>query len=288
MHKDSAATLDSAQLVASLFAMIPVPIAVADGQGRVILANSAFNEVFPGVVKVLDLPKHEVEVPGSGTFDIQTVPLNDGGFKIVYAADISNEAHLRRQVSHLEKMAAVGRLATEVARAISIDGDLGRASRTGLLDSLLILAGVREPRRVVIDLNAIVRNVVVHCGRPGKNEECSFELDLDEHLPRTIADGAQIEQVVMALLLQAETPSDSTSRSPRTIHIQTRGDAEKIQLHVSQDIRTTGIADETMADGVGMGLNVCAEIVREHGGELYMWSPYTGDATLTMELPVRS
>jgi CheY-like chemotaxis protein len=36
----------------------------------------------------------------------------------------------------------------------------------------------------------------------------------------------------------------------------------------------------------GVGLNICSQIVKDHGGELYAWSAYGHGTTLTMELPV--
>ena len=40
--------------------------------------------------------------------------------------------------------------------------------------------------------------------------------------------------------------------------------------------------------GTGLGLNICAEIVKDHGGELYAWSTYGTGSTFTVELPVAS
>src|SRR5439155_24746642 len=105
----------SSQLLASLFALIPVPIAVADRDGRIILSNSAFGDLFHGVENIQSIPRHELEIPGRGIYELDTVPLNEQSMQIVYACDIANQVQLRRQLVHAEKMAAIGRLVSRVA-----------------------------------------------------------------------------------------------------------------------------------------------------------------------------
>src|SRR5262245_50528886 len=101
--------LDSASLIANLLALLPTSVAIADENGRIILSNSAFGELFCGFADINAMPQHEVDVPGRGTFEVETLPLNDNGFKIVYANDVTKEVRLRRQITRLEKMAAIGR-----------------------------------------------------------------------------------------------------------------------------------------------------------------------------------
>src|SRR3954466_6981968 len=106
---------DLREIVGSLFTLIPVPVAVVDDRGRVLLANSAFGDLFPSLENIHSIPHHELEIPERGTFELATVPLNDHGMAIVYVTEITNEVQLRRQVIHLEKMAAIGRLISGVA-----------------------------------------------------------------------------------------------------------------------------------------------------------------------------
>src|SRR5262245_59329428 len=119
---------DPALLVTSLFALIPVPVAIVNENGRVLLSNSAFSEHFPNIEDIDSIPHHDCELPGRGTFELHTLPLNDP-MKIGYAADITNEVQLRRQLVHLEKMAAIGRLVSGVAHELNnpLAGILGYA-----------------------------------------------------------------------------------------------------------------------------------------------------------------
>src|SRR5436190_6588123 len=119
MTKDGTApALDTAHLISAMFALLPVPVAILDDRGRVLLSNSSFSETFPGTVNFPSGGQHEVQVAGRGTFKVQTLPLNDQGFLIVFATDVSDQAKLRKQITHLEKMAAVGRVLTGVAHEL--------------------------------------------------------------------------------------------------------------------------------------------------------------------------
>jgi hypothetical protein len=57
---------DPTQLVSSLFALIPVPVAIVDNGGRIILANSAFKDIFPDLQDIQSVPHHELEIPERG------------------------------------------------------------------------------------------------------------------------------------------------------------------------------------------------------------------------------
>src|SRR2546422_11578926 len=123
-------------LVTSLFALIPVPVAIVDDNGRIVLSNSAFADLFPDLKDIQSIPHHELEIAGRGTYELETVPLNDQGLKIVYATEITNEVQLRRQVVHLEKMAAIGRLVSGVAHELNnpLAGILGYAQMASRAD----------------------------------------------------------------------------------------------------------------------------------------------------------
>ena len=314
MTKDGTAlALDSAQLISSLFALLPVPVAIMDDRGRVLLSNSSFSETFQGMVSIsIDLQR-EVEVIGRGTFQVQVLPLNEQGFKFVFATDVSDQAKLRKQVSHLEKMAAVGRVLTGVAHELGtpladiasyailmerskltpevqymVGNMLTKAERaTCLVQNLLTLAGITAPKRVSIDLNAIVRETLERSGRRQRMGQFDVTLDLDSNLPKAVGDPAQIEQVVLALLINAEDSiADAQNRRPGSIQIRTCARTGRIQLHVCDNGYGRDAARIFESNENGVGLNICAEMVKDHGGELYAWSSYGGGSTLTLELPV--
>jgi len=313
MFKDGAAiAVDTAQLISTMFALLPVPVAILDDRGRVLVSNSSFSETFQGIANLPSEAQHEVHVAGRGTFQIQTLPLNDLGFQLIFAMDVSDEVQLRKQITHLEKMAAVGRVLTGVANELGtpladiasyamlvdrsnlnpevrqmVGSMLTKAERaTSLVQNLLTLAGITAPKRVAVDLNAIVRDVVERCGRRQRTGQFDITLDLDSDLPRALGDPSQIEQVVNGILLNAQDSIASAQSRPGSIQIRTCVRTGRIQLHVCDNGYGRDAARIFEPNQNGVGLNICAEIVKDHGGELYAWSAYGSGATLTLELPL--
>jgi nitrogen-specific signal transduction histidine kinase/CheY-like chemotaxis protein len=312
MSRDGATlTVDPAQLVSMMFALLPVPVAITDSRGRVILCNSCFTDVFQGIPSMSPEPQREVEVPGRGTFQVQTLPLTDQGYRIVFAIDVTDQTHLRKRVARLEKMAAVGRVVTGVANELEtpladiasyaflverssltpelrqiVGTLLMRAERAAHLVHSLAALGGATPRTTPFDLNTVVRNVV-ELRRRGQDTDVELTVDLDHNLPRAVGDPSLIEQIVLTLLMNAED-SVATARSmPGSISIRTGLRSGRIQLHVSNNgpVRASGRIFEP---GEGVGLNICAEIAKDHDGELYAWSSYDSGSTLTLELPAYS
>jgi signal transduction histidine kinase len=313
MTRDGALlTVDPAQLVSMMFALLPVPVAITDERGRVVLCNSCFTDVFQGIPSVSTEPQYEMQVSGRGTFQVQTLPLTDQGYKIVYATDVTDQTQLRARMGRLEKMAAIGRAVTGVVNELEapladiasyalliersnltpearqmVGTVLTKAERAAhLVQSLTTLAGVAAARTTLFDLNRIVRNVVELRRRRHDVADYDVTLDLDANLPEILGDPSQIEQVVLTLLINAEDCVAAAPQSPGSIHVRTCVQGNRIQLHVSD----TGFARDAArifeSGESGVGLNICAEIAKDHGGDLYAWSSYENGATLTLELPV--
>ena len=62
---------DLTPLISSLFALIPIPVAVVASDGRVVLSNSAFSDIFQGIQNIQSVPHHELEMPGRGTYELR-------------------------------------------------------------------------------------------------------------------------------------------------------------------------------------------------------------------------
>jgi len=310
MSRDGPAlTLDPAQLVSMMFALLPVPIAITDHRGSVILCNSCFTDVFQGMPNMPTDVQREVEVAGRGTFQVQTLPLTDQGYKIVFANDVSDQTQLRKRVASLEKMAAVRRVVTRVAAELEtpladiasyaflvertsltpemrqiVHNLLEKAERAAHLVQSLSAIGSVTPRTAPFDLNTVVRNVV-ELRRHRQGTDLEVTLDLDLTLPRAIGDPSLIEQVVLTLLMNAEDSVAAIRPYVGMIDLRTCTRNDRIQLHVSDNgpARDALLIFEPNEGGVG--LNICAEIAKDHDGELYAWSSYDNGATLTLELP---
>ena len=308
----SAPAMESMQLIVSLFALLPIPVAVADEKGGIVLSNSSFAEIFHDHNPISDMSQREVHSPGYGTFELHTLPLNERGYKIVYATDVSIQRQLGRQLEQLEKMAAVGRTVTGIAMELNnpladvldyvpmveqcnmdstarsiVDVVFTNAERAGhMVQNVLVAAGTARSQHVPFDLNEIVRNVAVQRGARNSGAELDMTVDLESNLPRTVGYPSQIEQVITSLIAHAEDAIAGTGNGQGSIQVQTGRRAGRVLVQVADN----GMARDSVRiftpGSAGVGLNVCAEIAKDHGGDLYSWNANGNGSLFTLELPV--
>lgn len=173
----------------------------------------------------------------------------------------------------------------------TIDREVGRCGR--IVQDLLSFSRQRAPQRTPVDVNEIVRRTTRLLGHKLDLEEVDLALNLDESLETVIADGAQIEQALLGLCVNAVEAMPSGG----TLGIATRpypGGGIEIEVHDTG----TGIPPEVMphifepfyttkpeGQGTGLGLSVVYGIVSRHGGRLDISSNPGEGTTVTMVFP---
>lgn len=240
--------------------------------------------------------------------------------------------HTQRQVVHMEKMASLGKLSATVAhelnnpissmltyarlieRELDANGGLDPEVREELRGYLRFLQ--QECTRC----GTIVQNLLLFARRMGGTEMTPMDLNevaersvmlVRHHLemsgieldfrrlegdPTVVADDGQIEQALVALMINAvEAMADGDARGG-DLGLTLSGDDEAVEIVVSDT--GVGIPKEVLprifepffstkeeASGVGLGLAVVYGIVQRHGGTLEVESERGAGTTFHIRLP---
>jgi PAS domain S-box-containing protein len=171
-----------------------------------------------------------------------------------------------------------------------IVSDVDRAAR--IIDRNRSLYSRGTPHRELVDLNEIIREMVVLLHDAAARHSISVRTDLDAVLPTTTADRVQLQQVLMSLMLNGiEAMKDESGEL--TVTSKRTGDGK---LLIS--VRDSGIGVPngeaerifdafftTKPEGTGMGLSISRRIVESHGGNLWVTRNLGRGATFQFTLP---
>ena len=271
-------------------------------------------------------------------FGITVDPMTDaaqqlcGGVAIV--TDLTERKHVERRLWHAQKMESIGLLAGGVAHDFNnlLMGILGNASlalellrpqhkaRRAMQDVVRaseraadltrqLLAYAGKGRFVVehVDVNELIRDLVplIQTSVPRK---ATLILDLASDLPGIEADKAQIEQVVMNLIINAaESIQDEAGKVTVATRVRHIEPAEGAQFLAEQEIggnylslevsdTGSGMDEETRQRifdpffstkflGRGLGLSAALGIVRGHKGAVRVTSTPGEGTTFEVLLP---
>lgn len=168
---------------------------------------------------------------------------------------------------------------------------------SSIVRKLLTFASRQGPEREYVDVNEIVVTTIALRDYELKTRNIDVVTHLQPDLPWTMADGGQLQQVFLNLILNAEAElRQGTGKG--IIEIATEAvDARTLRVSFKDNGR--GIASENLerifepffstrkaSGGTGLGLSVCHGIVSEHGGGIYVESVPGEGATLIVELPI--
>ena len=170
-----------------------------------------------------------------------------------------------------------------------------------IVKDLLALARRREvERRVRTDVNDVVGYIARTRRYALETAGIACRLDLDPTVPPVHGDRAQLEQVMINLINNAEqalTTADHTSARRGQIQIRTRHDDRDVIIEVEDD--GPGIPESMHSkiwdpfwttkdegEGIGLGLAVVHGIVVDHGGTIAVEDGSASGARFVIRLPV--
>jgi len=235
------------------------------------------------------------------------------------------------EVLHVETMASVGKMAAVVAHEINnpLSGiltyskllkkwvDNGQVStekkqdaeqcldlissesrRCGELVKNLLSFSRQSPMNVQsTDINRLVDQVTLLVAPNLKHAGIELHASLAEELPRLHCDPSQIEQVLLAVIVNATDAMPKGGNLWIDSHLS--GEGDKVVLTVRDD--GSGIPPEVLpkvfepfvttkenGHGTGLGLAVSRGIIQRHSGQIKIESEVGKGTTVTITLPVPS
>src|SRR5258705_3074401 len=199
-------------------------------------------------------------------------------------------------LSYAERLSQRTTLDEPVRRGLeTILSESERAAR--IVRNLLTFARKRQTTRAMVDINLVVRETLALRAYEQRVTNIAVIDALAAGLPQVFADGHQVQQVLLNLMINAEQAMLSAhGRGVLVVRTWHDADQETVVLEINDD--GPGIADDLqpkifdpffttkeVGQGTWLGLTVAYAIVQEHGGRIRLESREGGGASFFIELP---
>lgn len=231
------------------------------------------------------------------------------------------------QLVHAEKLAMVGRMAAHVAHEIrnpltTIGGfakailkkaeDVERVrNNAAIIDEEVtrlerILRGVMDfskpmkPDRNLADVNLAIRHALSSVSNLITAKNVQLETDLDPSLPELFIDKHQIQQVFINIFknaAEAFTDAGQYGSVGNLLHVHSSRQDANVVIRITDngpgmppDVLDRAFSPffTTKADGTGLGLALCRQIVEDHNGNIKLDSQEGVGTTFTFTFPINA
>ncbi len=165
----------------------------------------------------------------------------------------------------------------------------------GLLDFARPSGGtIRE-----IDINELIKEVILLVKHRAKKENQTISLDLERDIPKTAADPGALRQLFMNIIINSfyftgpdgnihvETRSEPDFYKQRVIRITISDNGKGIEKEVLERIFDPFFTTKPAGDGTGLGLSICHRIVSEHDGTIEAQSEPGKGTVFSIRFPVK-
>ena len=237
-------------------------------------------------------------------------------------------ARTQRALAHVTRLRSLGELAASIAHEINqplaaimtncqaglrwlavqpadmerVKESLARAVRDAARAGDII-HGVRSfvkktnGERNTIDINALVRDTLALARSEARANEVPLLSTLAEELPGVVGVSAELQQVLLNLLMNGLEAMERIPIEERVLQISTAPDPTAAGVKITVSDTGCGLADgiadtifeafyTTKPEGMGMGLAISRSIVEAHGGRIWATRNGGGGTRFQVWLPV--
>ena len=293
------------------------------------IARENLAAAFDGELRRFEVPYQRPDGT-EGTGQVLLAPVREAGRipkVLALVRDITDQRRAQTQLQQAEKLAAMGQLVSGVAHEINNPAAIisgfaqtllldqltseqretvqmmyDEATRIGRITSnLLAFARAGSKERTLVELNEIVRRTFALRSYHLTTLSITVNLDLDDANPKAWANGSEVQQMLLNLLINAEqaltTVSGGAGGARRIITIRTASagdDGVRLQVadtgpgipaDIQEKIFDPFFTTKPEGMGTGLGLSICYGIVHDHGGRISVDSVPGQGATFTVVLP---
>ena len=165
-----------------------------------------------------------------------------------------------------------------------------------MVANLMELIRHREIHKTQININAIIYKSINLLLDELRIKRIGWDIQLDDQIPFVYGDSLHLQQVFMNLIINAmEALSETPHGEARTLLISSQSDFENHQAIIIFKDNGPGITNEhrarifdpffsTKPQGSGIGLALCHDVVKEHGGSISVQSNQDGSIFI-VQLP---
>src|SRR4051812_21652903 len=182
-----------------------------------------------------------------------------------------------------EQFDSVSLIKREADRAITVIRDL------------LLFARKTDARDVVVDINTIVKHTIRLRALASRSTGIEVHMHLDDGNPKVRGDEQKLQQVLLNLLVNAESAMDDAEIRHLTVTTQKKQGAVEIIISdtghgmpesVMQRVFEPFFTTKPPGKGTGLGLSVSYGIIQQHQGTITVDSTPEIGTTFTILLPL--